>query len=84
MPRPLTANMPEVFAEEKQRELEPGIFRVIAGDDFRFRLRQIERRAVGFGGGAIMNRMNPANPHGVSTYQCGEPAPVTGLRLDDV
>ena len=28
----------EIFAEEKQRELEAGIFDVIAGDDFRIRL----------------------------------------------
>ncbi len=38
----------EIFAEEKQRELEAGVFREIAGDDFGFGFRQIERRAVGF------------------------------------
>ena len=38
----------KVFTKEKQRELEAGVFREVAGDDFGFGFRQIERRAVGF------------------------------------
>ena len=38
-----------VFAEEEERELHRAVFRVIAADEFRFGLRQIERQAVRFG-----------------------------------
>ena len=48
MPSPLIGEHPEIFAEEKQRELEPGILDVIPGDDLRLALRQVERRAVRF------------------------------------
>ncbi len=38
----------EVFRQEKVGVFEPGIFRHVPGDDFRFAFRHIERRAVGF------------------------------------
>ncbi len=37
-----------IFSEEKQRELHRAVFRVIATDEFGFRFRQVERRAVRF------------------------------------
>ena len=33
----------QVFTEEEQRELEPRVLRVVAGDDLRFPFRQIKR-----------------------------------------
>src|SRR3954470_2887475 len=41
----------EIFAEEKQREFESGIFEIVARDDFGFAFGQIEGRTVGFRGG---------------------------------
>ena len=41
----------DIFTQEEERELEPGILRVIAGDDFGFTLGEVEGSAVGFGGG---------------------------------
>ena len=69
------ANMPEVFAQEEQRELEPGIFDVIAGDDLRFAFGQIERRAIGFGGRRDHEQDEPGKSPRRSTYQSRQAEP---------
>src|SRR3954451_10476903 len=41
----------EIFAEEKEREFEPGIFREITGHQFGFGFGEVKVSAVGLGGG---------------------------------
>src|ERR1035438_46124 len=80
IPRPLTANISRYSARKNSANLNPEYsmkYPEIISDSLSGKsngLRFVSAVA------AIINRMNPASPHGVNTFQCASPFVVRACR----